>query len=1101
MQKLTPVICLLAMTFAYSLVGAQITTDDNTPPLINSGANLIIGVYHHENEEYKKALESYEAITRNDTNYALAMAEKAQTLIALEKYKEAINTCQEGLKLDKRLDQQFYLLMGTAYDEMGRAEEAITAYRDGLKRYPYNQLLNYNLALTLYNEDKLEESKEILIKTIRCNHLYASPHYLLGMICADQGDAIPAMLSLEGYLMRESWTERSHLAVQKLAEIAKVELEPKEGVEPVKTELFSDMELIINSKAALNGGYRTVAKVNDPLIRQTQLLYEKLEYKEGTDNFWMDYYVPTAKKLMSDNQIETFSYWMFASFNAAVVQNWLKKNKNSKVRTFIQWTRKNLEPTGQEMTRNDSEGNGNHWYYESNGKMRALGKSKMDGDFESDHLGEWVYFYYVGSRQVEQTFDDDGLRQGEVKLYAMEGHLKEVSNYKDDSLHGPNIYYNANGLKRAEANYEMGTLKGEVRRYYASGQLRQIIPYSDNDANGMATYYYRNGDKSNEVEFKDDEYHGTFKSFYNNGQLKQELVFEEGDRNGPYKTFYENGQVEAEGTYKNDKDVGVYKSYYDNGQIFTEINYDQEGNATGDVKEFSKEGELTEQFTYVNGKLEGLLTAWDDDGVKHYEYTYKKGFLRYYKYFNKKGEVVAEGKGSKGKMNYVYYTPNGIKRTQGLLKKGERHAVWTFYHASGAVDETTTYNMGTFEGENKTYFRNGKLRSEYAYEGGDVDSYYRRYYSNGKIQREGWYVDDNSEGYWRYYRPDGSLERINYYLNDDLDGYQQYFQVDGKLDYELYIEDGLRIKTISFDTLGEPTDTLLTPNGSGSYMMPHLNAKVRLKGTYKNGLLEGEYKWMNPKGMVTGTVDFYNGERHGMYEIFYDSGKLKIRGFYDNGDLTGDWRWYYPDGSVETEGQYDDKGNRDGLWKWYYENGKLESDGEYDAGSRTGAFTYYNENGTVRFIRYYINGGVQGYSYHGKDGKPVPMIEMPNETGKIVAYYPNGKKSIEQSFEKGYREGRSVLYYENGNIFSDKVFLDDDIDGERKVYYEDGTLKETGVYLYDAKNGKFSFYNEAGKLIREEFYLMGERHGNWKYYDENGSVTKVEKYRYDELYD
>lgn len=1098
MRKLTPFLCLLVLALSSAFARAQ-DQSENDPPLINSGVEIVRGIILHDDEEYKEALEAYDLITRNDTNYSLALAEKAQTLIALEKYKQAIRVCEEGLTLDQRYNSMFYLTMGTAYDEMGRPEQAVKSYREGLVKYPYNQLLYFNLGLTLYNQDKLEESKGVLMQAIQCNQYYASPHFLLGKICAEQGDIIPAMLTLQGFLMREPLTERSQEAVTILSEIAKVEHEAKEEVESVDTELFADMKLIINSKAALNGGYKTVAKAEDPVIRQTQLLFEKLEYKEGTGNFWMDYYVPMAKKLYKDGQIEAFSYWMFASYNAPIVQNWLKKNQKGKLQNFITWRNKNIEPNGKTSPRNDVDDEGSHWYYDSNGKMRAVGKAKSD--FDSEHQGDWIYYYYYGNRNLTQTFDEDGNLQGETKLYALEGHLKEVSTYVDDTLHGPNIYYNASGLKRAEGNYVNGKIEGIIKRYYPTGQLSEEIPYTDNDVNGKGTYYYRNGDKSHEIEFKDDEYDGTFVKFFHNGQVERQIVFSEGKSNGPYKSFYDNGQLESEGEYKDDEQFGLWKTYHKNGQLFTEITYDDEGKPTGSVKEIAENGTVLEEYTYLDGKLNGILTAYKDDGKKHYEHTYKKGALVYYKYFNKEGTLVAEGKGSKGKMNYVFYSSLGRLRTQGLLKKGERQGVWKFYHPSGALDEVANYNVGERNGSTKTYFRNGKLRSEYMYVNGDADGYFRRYFSNGKLEREGWYKDNNSEGYWRHYHPNGTLEQINYFLDDDLDGYQQYFHVDGKLDYELHYKDGLRNWIISFDTLGDPVDTLILKNGSGEYMMPHLNATVRLQGTYQNGMLAGEYKWINPKGKVTGTVDFFNGSRHGMYESFYDSGKLKLRGFYDDGDYSGDWRWYHPDGTLETEGQYDEDGEKTGHWKWYRESGIIDSEGDYKEGARNGTFLFYNTKGNLSFIRYYANGVLLGYSYHGKDGKPLPMVELPNETGKIVAYFPNGKKSMEQTFEKGYRNGRSVAYYENGQIYSEKEFVDDDVEGERKAYYEDGTLKESGKYLYDKRQGKFSFFGKDGKLIREEFYLLGERHGDWKYYSADGNVTKVEKYRYDELYD
>ena len=42
------------------------------------------------------------------------------------------------------------------------------------------------------------------------------------------------------------------------------------------------------------------------------------------------------------------------------------------------------------------------------------------------------------------------------------------------------------------------------------------------------------------------------------------------------------------------------------------------------------------------------------------------------------------------------------------------------------------------------------------------------------------------------------------------------------------------------------------------------------------------------------------GQRHGLWELYYPSGQLYFRGNYING-------------------------KRDGLWEWYYESGKLDN--------------------------------------------------------------------------------------------------------------------------------------------------------------------------------
>ena len=35
-----------------------------------------------------------------------------------------------------------------------------------------------------------------------------------------------------------------------------------------------------------------------------------------------------------------------------------------------------------------------------------------------------------------------------------------------------------------------------------------------------------------------------------------------------------------------------------------------------------------------------------------------------------------------------------------------------------------------------------------------------------------------------------------------------------------------------------------------------------------------------------------NGERHGIWEVYYDNGQLGFKCIYENGNLIGLWEWY-----------------------------------------------------------------------------------------------------------------------------------------------------------------------------------------------------------------
>jgi antitoxin component YwqK of YwqJK toxin-antitoxin module len=110
----------------------------------------------------------------------------------------------------------------------------------------------------------------------------------------------------------------------------------------------------------------------------------------------------------------------------------------------------------------------------------------------------------------------------------------------------------------------------------------------------------------------------------------------------------------------------------------------------------------------------------------------------------------------------------------------------------------------------------------------------------------------------------------------------------------------------------------------GPYVDYHSNGRVFAKGTYKNGIKEGEWVW----------YDVY-GER------FPD-----ISGTYKNGKQEGSRIGYFKNGLLRQKGNYKN-GNREGPWAYYYENGQLMRKGTFKNGFRNGAWVYYNEDGTL----------------------------------------------------------------------------------------------------------------------------------------------------------
>ena len=79
---------------------------------------------------------------------------------------------------------------------------------------------------------------------------------------------------------------------------------------------------MIKSKVSLDKKYKTKVKLDDPVIKQMQLLLEQLEYDDETDNFFMKYYAGPLKSIYDADMIEPFTYYILSS---------VELKKNSKI--------------------------------------------------------------------------------------------------------------------------------------------------------------------------------------------------------------------------------------------------------------------------------------------------------------------------------------------------------------------------------------------------------------------------------------------------------------------------------------------------------------------------------------------------------------------------------------------------------------------------------------------------------------------------------------------------------------------------------------------------------------------------------------------------
>src|SRR5688572_22249162 len=114
------------------------------------------GVALYEQGLYKESIEKYDAVIALDKNHYMAYANKSLALFKLKQYEASISVSKfmlEHFRNDSD-NASVYVSYGTCLDLLGKPEEALNIYNEGIKAYPDEALLYFNKAITLFNSQR-----------------------------------------------------------------------------------------------------------------------------------------------------------------------------------------------------------------------------------------------------------------------------------------------------------------------------------------------------------------------------------------------------------------------------------------------------------------------------------------------------------------------------------------------------------------------------------------------------------------------------------------------------------------------------------------------------------------------------------------------------------------------------------------------------------------------------------------------------------------------------------------------------------------------------------------------------------------------------------
>lgn len=314
---------LLCIHLTFSLSGQTSAVD----------SLVSLGIEHHDDEEYEKSIALYREALAIDPDYEITLYEMSISLAQTGAWYEAIEYCDKLIDRGDKYAILAYNTKGSCLNDLGKTEEAIAIFLEGIEKEKEFHLLYYNLGLAYRNLEAYEKAKEAFLTAIDLNSQHSGSYLNLGRTMMNLNRRVESLLSLYYFLFIESDTERAELAYNaiqlQLSDISARHVDPKDP--------FSPTDMILYEIARNNIEHNKTGDM-ELFIRTTGAFFSDLgsyQKKNNLTGLYWEFYVPFFSAMATAAYTDVFCHYISHNFHSSS-NEWLRKNA-VKVKLFNDW--------------------------------------------------------------------------------------------------------------------------------------------------------------------------------------------------------------------------------------------------------------------------------------------------------------------------------------------------------------------------------------------------------------------------------------------------------------------------------------------------------------------------------------------------------------------------------------------------------------------------------------------------------------------------------------------------------------------------------------------------------------------------------------------
>jgi cytochrome c-type biogenesis protein CcmH/NrfG len=302
------------------------------------------GIQYHDQGKYSLAISKYQEALKLEPKFSAAYYEMAHSYYAQKDYDNAIKNAKKVIKLKQGNESQAYVLIGNIYDMQGKFSKAVKTYKTGIKSFPGDHMLYFNLAITYYSHKDYKLAEENFIESIKINPRHASSHYYLGLSLEAQGKKFQAILPMTYALMIEPIGKRSTIWLKWIKKELQYNVEKKGNTINISIDSdfdkdkFSTAKMMYTMSMGLVIGTDSIEKTEINLFSiSLQKYIESLNLVTLDQNdFYNIYYKIPMGELDNLNLISPFCYHILQSTKEDEVKDWIT-NHEEEITKFDNW--------------------------------------------------------------------------------------------------------------------------------------------------------------------------------------------------------------------------------------------------------------------------------------------------------------------------------------------------------------------------------------------------------------------------------------------------------------------------------------------------------------------------------------------------------------------------------------------------------------------------------------------------------------------------------------------------------------------------------------------------------------------------------------------